>query len=356
MPIHTDSRNGRLFVQFDYKKQTFKQYLPAGSTLTQARKLETKMRSDAFFQANGMAPKDETLFEDCVQEYLAHIQNNPGKYERAEIVLIAAKPFLKGKFMRSITPTDIERFMNYRAAAVMTFKVAPDKLRKPATIWREVSVISALFTFAIKNRDCEVNPCQQVDKPVFDNTQDKVLDRELDETFLANFDPVEGIEARDAAHLVLHTGLSQKDLLGLTDFNINRTERMITLTRGKTKRPYKVPLNAPAWEIVGPRLGHGLLFRSSKTGGQMRSIRTAVASACRRAKIEPVTMLDLRRTFATRLAEDGVDALTIALLLGHADLRMVHRYARSVKAMRQAVENLDKPTQDLPAQSVRFSK
>lgn len=353
-PVYQDKRNGRLFVQFDYKTQTFKQYLPPGATRSQAHKLEVKMRSDAFFQANGMAPRNEILFEDCVQDYLAHIGGNPGKYQKAEYVLIAAKPFLKGKTMRSITPIDIERFIHFRIASPIISKYVAPKQRKPATIWREVAVISALFSFAIKNDLCQVNPCQKVEKPSYDNTQTKTLAHRDEGRFLRAFDQLQGSVARDVSLLVLNTGLRQNDALGLTDFQCR--SRTIKLTQGKTKRIIEIPLNATAQGIIDKYSGNGLLFPSPKTGKPMHYIRKAIAGACRRAKIEPLTIRDLRRTFATRLAEDGVDALTIALLLGHADLRMVHRYARSIEAMRKAVENLDKPTLNLPTQNLRLAK
>lgn len=45
-----------------------------------------------------------------------------------------------------------------------------------------------------------------------------------------------------------------------------------------------------------------------------------------RAKIELVTIRDLRRTFGTRLCELNVNMTVTARLLGHNDLRSVHRY------------------------------
>lgn len=337
MPIYTDKRTGNLFVQFDYKKQTIKRTLPPGSTRRDAQKLETKLRSDAFFQSHGMAPRDEILFEDCVQDYLAHIARHPGKYAKAEYVLIAAKPFLKNKTIRGIKPIDIERFIHCR----QTQPSMHDRLRKPATIWREVAVLSALFSFAIKNDMCEVNPCTKVEKPKYDNIQTRILAREVEDRFLNNFDVAQGGVARDICILVLHTGLRQNDVLRLTAFQCHGGT--ISLTQGKTKRVVALPLNATAQAIIDKyRKGGGLLFPSPKTGKAMHYIRKAIAGACRRAKIEPVTIRDLRRTFATRLAEDGTDALTIALLLGHADLRMVHRYARSMDAMSTAVQKLDR--------------
>lgn len=117
MPIYVDKRTGNFFVQFDYNKQTFKQHLPPGSTRKDAQRLEAKMRSDAFSQANGLAPREDILFEDFVQEnYLPYVKNNlcAQNYERAENICIAAKPFLRGRTLRSIKADDIERFKTYR--------------------------------------------------------------------------------------------------------------------------------------------------------------------------------------------------------------------------------------------------
>ncbi|HXY55655.1 MAG TPA: tyrosine-type recombinase/integrase [Nitrospirota bacterium] len=46
-----------------------------------------------------------------------------------------------------------------------------------------------------------------------------------------------------------------------------------------------------------------------------------------RAKIENFTFHDLRHTFATRLAQAGIDLHKIAKLLGHKDIKMTQRYS-----------------------------
>jgi integrase len=50
---------------------------------------------------------------------------------------------------------------------------------------------------------------------------------------------------------------------------------------------------------------------------------------CQRAGITNLRFHDLRHTFATRLAENGVDAFAIARLLGHAKVDMTARYVNS---------------------------
>ena len=54
---------------------------------------------------------------------------------------------------------------------------------------------------------------------------------------------------------------------------------------------------------------------------------------------------DLRHTAATRMADAGTDAFTLAKILGHSDIRMTARYTHATDlAIRRAVENLDAKT------------
>lgn len=64
-----------------------------------------------------------------------------------------------------------------------------------------------------------------------------------------------------------------------------------------------------------------------------------------RAKIEDFKFHDLRHTFATRLAQAGVDIFKIAKLLGHKDIKITQRYSHHYsESLRDGVEVLDKVT------------
>ena len=53
---------------------------------------------------------------------------------------------------------------------------------------------------------------------------------------------------------------------------------------------------------------------------------------------------DLRHTAATRMADCGADAFTLAAIFGWPDVRMALRYTHATdEAMRRAVENLVRP-------------
>jgi len=56
-------------------------------------------------------------------------------------------------------------------------------------------------------------------------------------------------------------------------------------------------------------------------------LRTSFYTVLRKVGIENLWLHDLRRTFATRLAQAGVDLYKISKLLGHKDIKMTQRYA-----------------------------
>ncbi len=70
------------------------------------------------------------------------------------------------------------------------------------------------------------------------------------------------------------------------------------------------------------------LFPAPRRPGQHISrLNSAHDAVCAKAGFSFV-LYDLRHTFATRMAEAGVDLATIAAILGHNSIRIVERYVR----------------------------
>jgi site-specific recombinase XerD len=119
----------------------------------------------------------------------------------------------KGTHQREIKPGDVEKFKSSR----VNLKTQHDTTRKPATVVRELSIISKIFSLAVKNDFLDFNPCSKVDKPKFDNVQNKVLSKEDEPKFFASF---ESEWARDVCLLVLNTGLRQNDCWVYLNFTL----------------------------------------------------------------------------------------------------------------------------------------
>ncbi len=71
-------------------------------------------------------------------------------------------------------------------------------------------------------------------------------------------------------------------------------------------------------------------------------LRTSFYTVLRKVGIDNLWLHDLRRTFATRLAQAGVDLYKISKLLGRRDIKMTQRYAHHCPdSLREGVEILE---------------
>lgn len=214
--------------------------------------------------------------------------------------------------------------------------------RKPATVVREMAVISKIFSLALNNDYVDYNPCQRVEKPKFHNVGRRKLKDGDDEKFFAAF---KSEWAHDICRTIVNTGLRQSDATGLLWSGVDWEEEEIRLVQDKTGREVVIPMNGTVKEILRRRLAQRtceLVFPSPKSGGRGLSVKTAIKGAVKRSKVSRITVHDLRRTAASRLLDAGANHITIAAILGHTDLRMILRYAQSSKAKRKAVKSLEK--------------
>ena len=341
MSIYTDKSTGRLYIEFQYKHHRHKERLPIGTTKKDAEKLEVKIKNDLMFQSHGAASETTSItFESFIKDYYGHYAQGfaADRFERTTLLIKSAMPFFKGKAMRSIKAADLERFKESRINLLTIHSTK----RKPATVEREMSIISSIFTVAVKNDVIDYNPCSRVRKLSFDNVQDKILRREHEAAF---FDNMHSLWARDICKMALYTGLRQNDIMTLTPFQVRLDANCIKLIQGKTKRQVTIMLNAVSREIIERRMRSrkGLLFPSPVTGTANGSVRHAMMRACIRAKIPVITIRDLRRTNATRKIENGGDLASVAQSMGHTGVRMMPRYVRSLDAQQKMADSLVEP-------------
>jgi len=124
--------------------------------------------------------------------------------------------------------------------------------------------------------------------------------------------------------------------------------RVCVSGEAKSGRSRHVPLNEAGKRLFAnilsdkPRADHVFLKADGSVWGKNHHVRP-LQEANQVAGIEPpVRFHELRHTYASQLAQHGVDLLTISKLLGHADTRVTARhYAHlSDQTLRAAVEKL----------------
>jgi integrase len=71
-------------------------------------------------------------------------------------------------------------------------------------------------------------------------------------------------------------------------------------------------------------------------------VNNAHDRAVKDSKVRKFRLYDLRHTWATRVAESGIDLVTLASLLGHSKIQMVLRYAHPTQEHQaRSVERLE---------------
>lgn len=180
----------------------------------------------------------------------------------------------------------------------------------------------------------------------------------------------------DAVAFGLETGLRPGELTGLHAHRINWDAGVLTVAetyvfrqkkiRGwpKDKDTREVPLTPKAVEILRRRLdgrelkqpcgvphfrdepcNNVLVFLTDPTppfssGGRPLHrdvLALAMKGAAERAGTEPKSGYALRRGFATRAADGGLDAFALADVMGHADIAMVQEYVQASAGRRGRV-------------------
>lgn len=153
---------------------------------------------------------------------------------------------------------------------------------------------------------------------------------------------------RDLVAGALHTGARYSELVGLMVADFNSPNGTIYFRPSKSTRSRHVPLTREGLalfeRLCAGKLGDALIFSRAdgSAWGKNHQVRP-ITLACAAAKITPViTFHELRHTYASTLAQRGVDLLTISKLLGHADMRMTARhYAHLCDAtLKAAVDKL----------------
>jgi integrase/recombinase XerC len=208
-----------------------------------------------------------------------------------------------------------------------------------ASIARKLSSLRSFFRFLVRREAVTENPTALVRSPKRKRALPRALS--VDDAFQIVEQPAlhaGPLAVRDRAiHEVLYgAGLRVSECVSLDVDDIQTSESLVHVRRGKGGKGRLVPIGAPAlaavdaWLAVrsgyGPK--DGALFVNAR-GGRLttRSIQRHMALYARLAggKATPHT---LRHSFATHLLDGGADLRAIQELLGHSSLASTQIYTK----------------------------
>jgi integrase len=143
----------------------------------------------------------------------------------------------------------------------------------------------------------------------------------------------------DLGRLMLNQGLRPEEALALRKLDVNLDRGQLQIRSGKSAAARRtLDLTPESGEILARRTAgeSSWIFPAPRKLGQhIGRLNNTHNTACGKAALSFV-LYDLRHTFATRMAEAGVDLATLAAILGHVSIRIVQRYVRPTAEHKRA--------------------
>ena len=200
------------------------------------------------------------------------------------------------------------------------------------------------------------------------------------------------IDLHDVAMLILNQGMRPEEVIEIEKGNVDLIARTVRIPKGKTKAAKRtLRLTSDSFEVLKRRIQEGeqtdaklkdlcerlakrlkiaperiaererlkalYIFparRSGKTGkghislSGLEKCHDDVLEACKKkGRVIPFVLYDLRHTFATTAAQEGMPLPTLASILGHSSLRQVQKYVHPKQDHQQAeMDRIDKIRQE----------
>jgi integrase len=258
----------------------------------------------------------------------AHILPTLGDKQVAELTTASLRTWLANvaKAPARLRTSKRAKKPNHRPAP----RTSTEKKARQSTANRILTVLKAILNKAYADSMVASNAAWSKVKP-FENVDGARIRflTDAESQRLINACPA---DLRALVRAALLTGARRGELASLTVADVNVKTGLIYIAESKSGKPRHVPLNpeglAHFREAIKGKTGDGLAFtRADGTPwGHNYHVR-ALAAACDAAKIKPmVSFHELRHTYASHLANAGVDLLTISKLLGHSDTRITAKH------------------------------
>lgn len=282
----------------------------------------------------------EVLLVSVVDEFLAWTKQRRAErtytwYRKYMEMFVASLPDPENFPVSQLKPFHVERWIsapgkegwgpNYRHGAIRT--------------------VQRCFRWAEKQGYIELSPVRHIEKPAPTRREQVITPAEY-KTILAHYKEVDPF--RDLLEFSWETGARAQESRILEKRHYNAEKKRFELPPGeaKTKRWRIIFLNERANAIVA-RLAEkhptGRLFQN-EDGKEW----TIFATSCRFARLEKklgtrYCLTVFRHSWCQRMLESGMDSITVAALMGHANAAMVQKnYSHMDKAHDYLAERIKK--------------
>ena len=318
-------RGTRYYYDFMIRRQRYRGALPEARTKVQAEQAETKIKTKIYERKYGKVTASIPFAEFVHGVYLPWSKAN--KRSSSDDVF-HAEVFCRHFGNKSLSEIDhqmIEEFKIKRMQSITRY----GRTRKPASVNRELAILSGIFRMAVDYDEIPQNPCRKVQLLPENNQRTRHLSFEEEHRLFAEMTD-EREYLQPLVTVAVYAGPRRGELLKLRWANVDFDLNTITFKETKTNKDRSVPMEPivrTALLELREKAGDAeFVFVNPDTGTRYTDVKKSFSAACRKAGITDFRFHDLRHTFGTRLADAGVDVVKIKELMGHASIVTTMRY------------------------------
>lgn len=330
---------------------------------TAANRIEAKARELVLAGRATELRVQVRLFSDAAVSFLnwaaGEYRAHPNSAKRLRTSFASLDEFFGPRPVSSVTAGTIEDYKAWRAT---------EHRVKDVTIRHDLHALSVFMQYAQKYAWARHNPVRDVEIPSdADAVRMHVLSDAEEHLYFTL--AKRNQDLYDLGRLMLNQGCRPEELLGLEKKHVDLAGGFMRIVAGKSKAARRrLRLVSESRLILAGRMGTAgqWVFPSRRTGGHIvklnqahdRVLELSATCHCGRIRADHTSdskcqsfqererlafvMYDLRHTFATRAAEDGMAPAALAAILGHGDLRSITKYVHVRQdAMDRAMEQRD---------------
>ena len=327
---------------YDFGNHKYRGPIPEARTKYEAQQAEIKLKRDVFEGKYGkqfgtmnfagfVGDPDAENNQFGEGTFLEWSKNNKRSWKHDRFRIRPLLDAFRSKTLGEVSAADIERFKSRRQHSF----TKKETQRSPASVNRELELLSRIFSLAVRIGLAEFNPCSRVSKFKLQNQRYRYLLPDEEPALLAQC-------TKGRKHLAtmipvaIGTGARKSEQLNLKVGQVDFFRNLVVFDKTKSGKTRVVEMNSEVRQILlelcKGKKPDDYVWINPVTGGPYTDIKRAFGGACEDAKIYGLVWHDLRATFGTRLGEAGFNAYAIAELMGHANITTSRRYVRSVPA------------------------
>jgi integrase len=295
-----------------------------------AQTVESAYRTQLALGKIGIKPQPKApTFEKAMADFLEWLKiehsTKPRTFTRYYYSCQVLSKFFSKVKINQINSKDIEKFVVERSRQ-KSHKTGKPVERK--TVNFDLFTLKMMFKRLVDSKILREDPARTV-KQLSENEPPFHVITEMEEKtyLLACPQPLQ-----DVAAIILETGMRPNELYSLKRESVFLDKNFLRVESGKTKAARrKVFLTKKAHLILSRRLQKfdgDYVFPQNDINGSKATPDLGVFHLKTINQLGfSFRLYDCRHTFATRTLESGTDLITLASMLGHANLKMVMRYA-----------------------------